>query len=161
MAEAPTQEVERFEVELSSGDCPVATMEPCLDGEYVSLEDHQRLLRAVEEEREEWRGKAERYLCEWRNRHADAEDNRHDRDEAEAVKEMWRLRSLVAESQLEEVAQELERRADQRERNEALLQAQGAGRAKAREYNGGKASAYREAAQLLRDKGSDQGGGGE
>lgn len=57
----------------------------------------------IEFEREDWRGKAERYLSEWRNNAVEAEEAVADRDEAESVKEMWRKRALDAERELEKV----------------------------------------------------------
>ncbi len=60
-------------------------------------------LERVELEREDWRGKAERYLSEWRNNAAEALDAVADRDEAESAKEMWRKRALDAERELEKV----------------------------------------------------------
>lgn len=59
--------------------------------------------QSVEAEREDWRGKAERYLSEWRNRDGDAVAAEADRDEADAAKEMWRKRALDAERELEKV----------------------------------------------------------
>lgn len=66
----------------------------------MSLQSHHE---RVEAEREEWRGKAERYLSEWRNNAAEALDAVADRDEAESAKEMWRKRALDAERELEKV----------------------------------------------------------
>ena len=54
-------------------------------------------------EREEWRGKAEHYLHEWRLRVDDALAAEADRDEAVAAKDMWRDRALRAEADLEKV----------------------------------------------------------
>jgi hypothetical protein len=54
-------------------------------------------------EREDWRGKAEHRLHEWRLRVDDALAAEADRDEAVAAKDMWRERALKAEAELEKV----------------------------------------------------------
>jgi len=59
-----------------------------------------RKCEQLELEREEWRGKAERYLHEWRLRDDDVEDARIAADEAHAAKEMWRARALEVEGRL-------------------------------------------------------------
>jgi uncharacterized protein (DUF433 family) len=73
-----------------------------VDGESLELlvELRAALLEDTEREREEWRGKAENRLNEWRLRDQDAKEAEHDRDEAIAAKEMWRLRALQAERAL-------------------------------------------------------------
>jgi hypothetical protein len=60
-------------------------------------------LETVVAEREDWRGKAEHRLHEWRLRADDAHAAEADRDEAEAAKEMWRIRALKVEAELEQV----------------------------------------------------------
>lgn len=55
-------------------------------------------LADVVAEREDWRGKAEHRLYEWRRSVTDAHRAEADRDEAEAAKEMWRIRALKAEA---------------------------------------------------------------
>jgi hypothetical protein len=65
------------------------------------VSDTEELKRVVRE-REDWRGKAEHRLNEWRMRVSDALAAEADRDEADAAKEMWRDRALKAEAELEQ-----------------------------------------------------------
>lgn len=142
--ETPTQEVERFVISTgTNGVC-----RPAPDGAFVKFEDHQRLLRAEEEKRLEIGGKFEE-LCDqrWEEGCDWCEERRLD---AVAGKE-------AAESQLEEVAQELEARVEAAEelRGKAHRDRDAVGAA----IHAEAATANREALKLLRDKGTEQGGG--
>ena len=62
----------------------------------------EQALQAEREKREEWRGKAEHYLSEWRNRDGDVAEADAERDEKVAAADMWRTRAEKAEAQLAE-----------------------------------------------------------
>lgn len=90
--------------------------------EVMPVFEHLDALKAreaeLEEEREDWRGKAEHRLNEWRLRVSDALIAQADRDEADAAKEMWHGRAEAAEKQL---AEEREARvADQQKANQVI-----------------------------------------
>lgn len=73
--------------------------------------DHAALasrLAEVEAEREEWRGKAEHRLNEWKLRVDDVHEAAATADEAEAAKEMWRGRAETAEQSIERLREGLE-----------------------------------------------------
>jgi hypothetical protein len=66
-------------------------------------------LKEVETEREDWRGKAERYLSEWRNRDHDVVEADAVASEKEAAAEMWRGRAEQAEQQAASMREAIEK----------------------------------------------------
>jgi hypothetical protein len=95
---AQEREIGRFEPQLAGAtDEGFLPMDQMAEGEWVRFEDHRRLLLAAEGERDEWRGKAEHRLHEWRLRVDDAAESEAIADEAKAAKEMWRDRAEKAE----------------------------------------------------------------
>lgn len=139
-------------------------MNPEPHGEFVRFEDHQQALLAeeqkrgeVEEEREEWRAKAERYRVEWTNWEHEAKEHEAVADEATAAKEMYRGRAEAAESRLSAVEAELERLSAERAAERDATKPTDPFRTKVRAGLDGESIAFRIAAGLLRDKGTEQG----
>ncbi len=158
MPETPTQEVERFVISTgTNGVC-----RPAPDGAFVKFEDHQRLLRAVEEERNrlhkalaEGHGVEDGGIWEDRAKAAESQLEKKNTDWEEAARLALRRKSVI-----EGVEEDLERE------NENKVGARDARRSDTSDFGkatiarlDGEAYGLRLALQLLRDKGTEQGGG--
>lgn len=161
MSETPTQEVERFRY-AHEALVPMAKGTKPLPDDLIRFEDHQRLLRAEEE-------KAETFREAWKLRQAQLQAEVEKREEAEQDRRDAYLYSTAhmqemegalraAESKLEEVTQELERKASEKvnARDESRGDGSPHGLKKTARLDG-EAYGLRAAAQLLRDKGTDPG----
>lgn len=142
---SPTQEVQRFEVS-----------EPyhraAQDGKWVRYEDHQRLLQAEVEKREEVEDHAGDLEA--------ASIQRGDRV-IELERRLVNLRrgKEAAESKLSSVVEELEELAATKLMRRDCTAASNETGLRTRARLMGEALGHRAAAQLLRDKGTEQGGG--